>query len=195
MRILKLTTAAALALAAAACGGQDADNQLTTDANLAEDIDTNEMLGDANQTAPSATPTDAAGFAAAVAASDLYEIESSALAASKARSAELKSHAEHIGADHRKSSADLKAAAASANVTVTPQLDAEKQAMLDQLKAASDADFDRLFVEQQRTAHQKALQLLQTYAASGDNAELKAFAGKAVPIVQGHLETLNGLKL
>jgi putative membrane protein len=194
MRIPALTTALTLALAAAACQNNEAANDVSTEANLAEDTALNEVLG-ANQTASAATPTDAAGFASAVAASDLYEIESARLAAEKAAKAEVKSFAEHLKEDHEKSTAELKTAAGGANVTVSPKLDAEKQAMLDQLKAASGAEFDRLFVEQQKTAHQKTLALLQGYASAGDNEALKAFASKTSDVVKRHLDQVNTIKL
>lgn len=198
MHMGKLTAVAAMALAAAACGGSgDAGNDMSTDLNLANDAAANEVLGanaaDGNQAA--ALPTDASGFATAVAATDLYEIQSAELAASKATSAELKEFAGHVRTDHQSSTAQLKTAAAEAKVTVTPALDAEKERMLDQLKGASGAEFDRLFLEQQQTAHQKALSVLQNYASGGDAEPLKAFAGKAVKIVQGHIDHLNSIKL
>ena len=201
MRIATLTTVAALALAMAACGsnGQAGNNDISTDANLAEDASVNDVLGgntmagNAAATA-AATPTDAAGFATAVAATDLYEIESSKLAVSKSTSTEVKEFAGHVQTDHQKSSAELKTAASQAKVTVAPRLDAEKQAMLDQLKAANGADFDRLFLQQQKTAHQKALGVLQAFAAGGDAEPLKAFAKKTSGVVQGHIEHLNGIR-
>lgn len=193
MRMVSTTFAVALALSAAACGRND--EPLSTDANLDNMTMANDVLGnEAGNGADAALPTDAAGFASAVAASDLYEIESGKLAASQASSADVKSFAATLQTDHSKSTADLKAAAQGAGVTVAPALDAEKQAMLDQLKAASGDDFDRLFIDQQATAHQKALQLLQNYSGAGDNEALKAFAAKAAAVVQGHLDHVNGMK-
>jgi putative membrane protein len=198
MRIATLTTVAALALAAAACSGNtEAGNDISTDANLAQDAAANDVLGANAMTdneAATAMPTDANGFATAVAASDMYEIESSRLAATKSNSTEVKELAGHLITDHQKSTAELKTAASQAKVAVTPALDAEKQAMLDQLKAASGADFDRLYLEQQKTAHQKALGLLQSFAQGGDAAPLKAFARKATGVIEGHIEHLNGIR-
>lgn len=197
MRIPALTITFALTMALAACGGNDdAANNMSTDVAMT-DTEANAALGaDATtaNAAGAAAPTDANGFASAVAAGDLYEIESATLAKSKAGSAEVKELAGHIETDHKTSTAELKTAASSAGVTVTPVLDAEKQGMLDQLKAASGAEFDRLFVEQQKTAHQKALALLQGYASGGDNPALKAFASKGATVVQGHIEHINGMK-
>ena len=194
MRIATLTTVAAFALAVAACN-TETGNDVSTDVNLAEDTAANDVLG-ANATSNSAMPTDSAGFANAVAAADLYEVESARLAADKATNAEVKSLAQHIRTDHEKSTSELKSAAGTANISVAPKLDAEKQAMLDQLKAAArGADFDRLYVEQQKTAHQKALDLLQGYSSGGDNEALKAFATKTSAAVKGHLDHANSIKL
>ena len=194
MRIVTLTTVAAIALAASACNNNQASNDVSTDVNLAEDTAANDVLG-ANVT-NAAMPTDSTGFANTVAASDLYEIESAKLAADKASNADVKSLAQHIRTDHEKSSAELKSAAGTANISVVPKLDAEKQGMLDQLKTtARGADFDKLYVEQQKTAHQKALDLLRGYSSRGDNEALKAFATKASGVVQSHLDQANSIKL
>src|SRR5688500_8610911 len=196
MRIVKLSTVTAFALAVAACN-TEAGNDVSTDVNLAEDSAANDVLGaNASGNVATATPTDAAGFANAVAAADLYEVESARLAADKASNAEVKSLAQHIRTDHEKSTSDLKSAAGTANITVAPRMDAEKQGMLDQLKtAARGADFDRLYVEQQKTAHQKALDLLQGYSSGGDNEALKAFATKTSAAVKSHLDHANSIKL
>jgi putative membrane protein len=202
MRILSLTTVAALALTAAACGGGNsaAENNMATETTMAEDPAMNAALGAnaaaGNQMTPAAAPTDAAGFATAVAASDMFEIESGRLAQNKGTSAQVKTFGSQLVADHTKSTADLKTAAAKASpaVTVTPALDAEKRAMLDQLQAASGAEFDRLFIQLQGTAHQKTLAMLQAYASGGDQQPLKDFARAASTIVEGHLEHVNGMK-
>ncbi|MBA3510333.1 DUF4142 domain-containing protein [Sphingomonas sp.] len=195
MRTATLTTVAAFALAAAACNN-NTGNDVSTDVNLAEDAAANDVLG-ANQmgSAAAAAPTDAAGFANAAASTDLYEIESARLAADKARNSEVKSLAQHIRTDHEKSTSELKSAASTANITVDPKLDAEKQGMLEQLRAASGAEFDRLYLEQQKTAHQKALALLQGYSSGGDNEALKVFATKTAAAIKGHLDHANSIRL
>lgn len=192
MRIPFITAATVLTLAVAACDGGGSGNEVTTDANMASDAAANAALG-SDAAGMAATPTDAAGFAAAVAASDLYEIESSKLAADKASADAVKAFAAKLGADHTKSTADLRTAAEQANVAVAPALDAEKQALIDQLRNASGAEFDRLFAEQQKAAHEKALALVDTYAQNGDNAALKAFATNAARAIRGHIDHLNGM--
>lgn len=151
-------------------------------------------LPDESAAVPAATG--AAGFANALAASDRFELESSRLAASVGSSAAVKSFADHMIKDHSASSAKLKAALAEGSEAITPDdtLNAEQQAALDGLRGKTGAQFDAAYAAAQQTAHQKALDTLKSYAASGDNPKLKALASELVPIVTAHLNLANGLK-
>lgn len=192
MRIAPLPSIIALSLAAAACS--QGDDQVTTSANAESEADNAAVNAALGGNAPSAAmPTDAAGFANAVAASDMFELESAKLALAKSSDTDVKGIAQMLQRDHTQSTADLKSAASGAGITVTPALDAEKQGMLDALNAASGADFDKLFMNQQRTAHQKALMLLQNYSQSGDNDALKAFAAKVQPVIEHHMDRVNAI--
>ena len=190
MKRIVIWAAGAGLLALAACNRAD---EPATDAGLNNDMALNEA--DANAMA-AAVPASASEFVDKAAASDLYEIEAGKLAAEKASDAAIKSFGQMLSADHAKSSADLKAAAAKAEPAVTPPtaLPADKQAKVDALKAASGAEFDRLFVEQQIEAHSQALELLNSYAAGGDSQPLKEFAAKTAPVIQAHLDRALSLK-
>jgi putative membrane protein len=192
-----MTIAVALALAAAACSKSDAGNDISINASRGEDAAVSDVLGmnQAGVEAP-ATPLDATSFANAVAASDLFEIESARLVSSKAGSAEIKSFALQLLSDHLKSGMELKAAAAKASppLTVTTALGAEQQRLLNELKATAGADFDRRFIDQQTNAHQKALGLLMDYVGHGESQPLKDFASRAIPVVEGHLDRLNSIR-
>ena len=179
------------ALALAACGGNEgAANDAAAPAN-----ESNATADEAANAGESASSMAGADFAAAVAASDMYEIESGRLASEKASSADLKAFGQKLVTDHQKSTADLKTAAADARpaVAVMPALNPEQQQMLDALRSASGAEFDRTFVDQQKQAHQRALDLLQRYSAEGDVDALKTFAAKAAPVVRTHLEHVSGM--
>lgn len=193
MQIRILCTAAVMALAVAACSKNDAEtNNVAATDNMAMD---NNMSAETSNTAMMAAPA-AADFANKVAASDRFEIESGNLAAKQATSADVKAFAQMLVTDHTKSTADLKAAGSSSNPPIMPNdvLDTEKDGMLADLKSAVGADFDKRFIDQQITAHQKALDLLKAYAAGGDNEALKGFATKAQTIVQGHLDKAKALQ-
>jgi putative membrane protein len=194
MRLILTAAAASLAIVTAACQ-KPAD---TTDATASNDMvaDDGALANDMNLTEAMA-PMAANDFATTIAGSDMFEIASGKLAQTMATNAELKSFGGMLITDHTKSTADLKTAAAAASpaVTLPAAMPAELQAKIDALKAAKGTAFDTLFLEQQKDGHQKALDALKSYSSGGDVASLKTFADKATPVVQAHLDKLNGLKL
>ena len=179
------------AFAIAGCNGRDD----TAEQSGAASNEANAMAEDTANAGESSASMAVADFAAAVAASDMYEIESGRLAAEKASSADLKAMGQMLVADHQKSTADLKSAAAEARpaVAVMPALTPEQTQMLEALRSATPDQFDRTFVEQQKQAHRKALDLLERYASEGDVETLKAFAAKAAPVVKKHLDEVEKL--
>lgn len=149
---------------------------------------------------PAATPSPIAAspgqaFADTAAASDAFEIETSKLAASKAESPKVKRFAEEMIKAHTDSTAKLKTAAASASPAITPaaQMTAMQQQTLSDLSAKSGTEFDRAYAMAQKDGHQKTLDALKAYSASGDVPSLKAFATELVPVVTGHLNMAKGL--
>ncbi|TPG20592.1 DUF4142 domain-containing protein [Sphingomonas koreensis] len=144
--------------------------------------------------APAATPTDAADFIKTAAASDLFETKSSQLALDTSKNKDVRDFAQMMITDHAKTTAGVKAAAAKADMTVSPPtLSADQQQMLDTLKPLSGDAFDKAYLSQQLPAHQQALTLMQSYAANGDTPALQDAAKTAIPIVQKHIARLQEL--
>jgi putative membrane protein len=201
MRLILTAAAASLAIATAACqkpADNNADTMAGNDTAMNDTMMNDGMANDMNMSNGMATaPMAASDFASTIAGSDMFEIASGKLAQTNATNADLKSFGGMLVTDHTKSSAMLKTAASSATpaITLPTAMPAELQAKVDALKAAKGAEFDRLFVEQQKDGHQKALDALKSYSASGDVASLKDFAGKATPVVQTHLDKLNAMKM
>ncbi len=132
-------------------------------------------------------------YLAEAAAGDLYEQKSSQLVLQSTQDAKVRSFATMMIRDHQKSSAMLKAAAGQAGVTPPPpRMMPPQQAKIDALTKASGAARDRLYWMQQKAAHQQALALHSRYARNGTAAPLKAAAGQIAPVVQQHLEMLDG---
>ena len=185
---LMFTILAATSLAA--CSGGD-------DAADAETLPAGEeaLITDAPpDSAANEMPTDAAGYVQMAGASDAYEIQSSQLALEKGQGDEVKMFAQHMIEDHQMTTENVTAAAEAAGMTPPPpQLNPMQQEMMSQLEAATGEDFDRTYLQQQRQAHEMALALHQNFATNGDNPELQAVANEAVPIVQGHIDELEGM--
>lgn len=127
-------------------------------------------------------------------ASDLFERDSSRLVASSTTNAKLKGFAEKMIADHTKSTDEVKAAAMKAGMKVAPpHLDAMQTRNMAALRAAKGAERDRLYISQQKTSHQQALEVQQAYAQNGTVQPLKMAAAKIVPVVQGHIQMLQSM--
>lgn len=144
---------------------------------------------------PAEAKTQADAYVMAAGRSDLYEINSSQIAVQKAQNPAVKRYADMLIKHHQKTTAATMAAAKKAGLNPPPpMLDAGATASIAELQTASAADFDRLYLGQQVPAHQAALDLHQSYAASGDQAPLRATAKKAVPIVKQHLAAAQKLQ-
>jgi putative membrane protein len=143
---------------------------------------------DAPPAAGAATPTDRAGYVTQAAASDLYEIQSSQIAQSKAQRPEVREFAQMLITHHTQTTAALTAAARASGMTPPPPaLTPMHREMIEQLQTAAAAGFDELYLGQQVPAHEMALALHQTYASDGDTPALRTAATAAVPIIQQHL--------
>jgi putative membrane protein len=141
-----------------------------------------------NPTAGDATHEDRAGYVSMAAASDLFEIQSSQLALARAQNQDVRQFAQMLITHHTQTTEALKAAAAASGVSAPgPILLPMQRQMLDELRGASAASFDQVYMRQQVPAHQMALTLHQNYAARGDAMPLRAAATAAVPVVRQHL--------
>jgi putative membrane protein len=135
------------------------------------------------------TPEDRMNYVRMAAASDLFEIQSSQLALSRAQRPETRQYAQMLVTHHTQTSqATMQAAQAAGMNPPPPMLMPMQQRMLDQLRRASGRNFDRMYFTQQIPAHEMALALHSNYARAGDTPSLRATAATAVPLVQQHLD-------
>jgi putative membrane protein len=135
-----------------------------------------------------------ADFVQEVAASDMFELESSKLAEQKGTGDE-KTFAQQMITDHTKTTNELKSMISSGKVKaeIPATLDSSHQSKLDKLKNANGKDFSSEFNSDQVSAHKDAVSLFERYAKGGDNPELKDWAGKTVPALQHHLQMAQDL--
>jgi putative membrane protein len=173
IRPLLIASAAALALAACATEGDRAAGTA--------------IGGDM-------TPEERSAYVQMAAASDLFEIQSSQLAASRARNAEVRAFAQMMIEHHTATSRQLTAAANAAGTPPNPALTPMQAEMIAQLQSENGPGFDALYLRQQVRAHEMALELHHNYARNGDTPSLKTVASAAWPIVRQHLERARALQ-
>ena len=146
--------------------------------------------------AAAAAPMRAADYVTQAALSDMYEIQSSQLALSKAKSDAVKQFAREMIQDHKTTTKTLMAALpkTSPQVPKPPKtLSQPNQTKIDQLRQASGAGFDQLYLQQQMQAHQQAWALHKGYATDGSDPALRQVATAAVPIIEKHLQHLKAM--
>ncbi|MTE01287.1 DUF4142 domain-containing protein [Paracoccus sp. YIM 132242] len=130
------------------------------------------------------TDVDPPAFVGMAASSNAFEIRSSQMATDKATDPALKDFAARMIADHEKAGADLKAAAGDIPLPAEPT--AEHMAMIGLLENARGAEFDNLYKTMQVRAHAEAVGLFQTFAETGSDPDLQAFAAATLPTLEEH---------
>lgn len=133
--------------------------------------------------------TTARDFASLAAMSDLFEIQTGEMAGSQAGSKAVKQFGKMLVKDHGKSSKQLAKLAKAAGIEglLPAALDQRHAVIADSLKDARGESFDAAFAQIQVQAHQEGIALFKAYAANGDDAQLKAFAKKGLPVLEKHL--------
>jgi putative membrane protein len=133
-------------------------------------------------------------FVTEAANSDMLEIATSKLVAGKADTKD-KSFAEQMIKDHTATSDELKALVGNGKVKadLPTAMDKAHQSKLDDLAKRNGDDFRKQYEDMQVSAHKDAVSLFERYAKGGDNADLKDWAGKTLPKLQGHLKMAQDL--
>ena len=143
---------------------------------------------------PMTMPTMAPDYVADAGAADKFEIDSSKAVLQTTKDPKVRTFANKMIKDHTQSTAMVKAAARKDGVALMPpMLNAQQTQMMSDIKAATGKDRDAVYMQDQATSHQAALQVQQSYASGGDKPALMAAAGKIVPVVQSHIDMLNGM--
>lgn len=135
--------------------------------------------------------TDAEMFVNRAALSNIFEIRSSELALEKSKDPKVLDFAKRMIADHMAATEKLGAAAASAEMTLTPpsEVDASRADEMDRLRGAT-TEFDALYLQMQAAAHDEAIALFTSYSTEGDSEPLKSFAAETLPILVQHRRML-----
>jgi putative membrane protein len=76
----------------------------------------------------------------------------------------------------------------------TPELDSKHTEMLQKIRSAEGARFDRAYIDAQVAAHKEAVNLFRDYSQNGDNANLKNFAQTTLPTLEDHLQQIEDLQ-
>jgi putative membrane protein len=135
-------------------------------------------------------------FVKKAASSDLYEVAAGKIASEKGQSDAVKQFGQHMVEAHSKATEELKGVvqAEKLDVKLPTEVNKKQEKMLKALTEAKPEEFDKLYIEQQIKAHEKASDLFDKYAERGDNDALKQFAANTLSAIKQHLEEVKKLK-
>jgi len=126
-------------------------------------------------------------FFPAAASAGMLEIETSKLAVATTQNADVKKFAEQMVTDHTKADTELKALAATKNITLPTTMSKHHQKMYDHLKDEKPGkDFDSAYQNIQVVAHKEAVTLFAKASTDSPDPEVKAWAAKTLPALEHH---------
>jgi putative membrane protein len=90
--------------------------------------------------------------------------------------------------DHTKANEERMALAQVKDIPVSTEIDEQHQETAEMLSKMQGSQFDREFMRHMVKDHEKAVQLFSTVSHESQDADIKAFATKTLPILQEHLQ-------
>lgn len=142
--------------------------------------------GASGGTLSAAAPADKQ-FAADAGMAGLAEVQMGNLALQKARSADVKAFAQRMVSDHSKANEELQQLVTAKGLALPAELAGDHKAGLEHLTSMSGAEFDKTYMQHMVSDHQKAVTLFQNGANTLQDADIKGYATKNLPILQEHL--------
>lgn len=106
----------------------------------------------------------------------------------KSERADIKAFAGMIVADHTKANAELATLAGSKGVELTSEVNSKHAGTHEKLKGESGTDFDKEFLSVVVSGHEKCVKNFKDAAENAEDSEVKSWAAKMLPALQGHLE-------
>jgi putative membrane protein len=183
MKLIALAGVACIALTAAACSEREGDGPVDKVQDAAS-----APVGQVSAATMGANLVSA--YVPNAAMADMYEIQAADMAIARSQNAQVKEMAQMIKTDHTAAAAAMKGMVpqAAPGIEVPTALDQRRQGMIDNLRDAQGADFDRTYVAQQVAAHQEALTLHRGFSDNTDAPQLAAHARMVVPKIEAHLQ-------
>jgi putative membrane protein len=133
-------------------------------------------------------------FILAAAQGGMTEVKLGELAAQNGTRADVKEFGQIMVKDHSAINDDLKALAAKEGVTLPDSLDAKHQGMLDKLAALTGSAFDDAYVAAMIKGHKNDAKAFKAESSATQDADIKSFLDKSIPVVESHLQHVTTMK-
>ncbi len=132
---------------------------------------------------PAQTPIPAQDFVQRTAIANMFGVESATLALRKTSSPAIKAFGHRLADDHAVAMSSLRRIVAKrSDIALPNRPDAPHLALLSALADKRGSDFDKAYIEAQRSTYRDTAELMERYASEGTDAELKSFAAQSLPV-------------
>ena len=148
----------------------------------------------AEDTAMEDNMTDLSDFMTKAASGGMMEVELGNLAQEKARNADVKSFGQMMVTDHTKANNELKALAATKNITLPDSMSSDHMDNVSELRQKTGAEFDKAYMDLMVEDHEEDVKLFDEAAQNLEDPEVKAFASKTVVTLRQHLDRAKQVK-
>jgi putative membrane protein len=122
---------------------------------------------------------------------NLQEVSTGKLAVQKAKNADVKAFGQMMVKDHGDTEQKLMQLAKRKGYNIPPEATGGIQPDLN-LKNATD-NFDALFIHAMLAGHGNTVQVFETYATTGRDPDVRAFAQQTLPTLKAHLAAIKAI--
>jgi len=130
---------------------------------------------------------DSSRFATNATQGGMAEVELGRLATQHAGDTSVREFGARMVADHARANAELKSIATQKGIQLPTDMNSEQKSEVDKLSKMSGAEFDKEYMSAMVKDHEEDVKDFDTQSKDGNDAEIKAFAGKTLPTLQQHL--------
>lgn len=196
--ILLSGAAGFLAMAMIGCSNTStntANARNTTNAgNTAVVTNTNTAATNTAATTTGAVSDDDREFFTKAAQGGIFEVKMAQMVVGKTQNPEVKAFAQRMITDHTKANDELKALAAKKGVTLPMDVSDAQREDQDELAKLTGADLDKEYVSMMVADHNDDVDEFGEQATEANDADLKAFAAKTLPVLQSHQAQIKEIK-
>jgi len=133
-------------------------------------------------------------FITQVAIGNTAEVQAGQLAATKGTSAGVKAFGQMMVTEHSQAQTELKNIGTTAGMNVKDSVDPAHQLLVQRLSTLTGKSFDTAYINSQVVDHQNTLNIFQTEISSGNNQNVKSYAGKYLPNIQLHYNKADSIR-
>jgi putative membrane protein len=179
-----------------ACKNKQADSTKIAEESNAQKIDSAENNSSASQhsTMPASVTESDSKFMVEAADGGMAEVQMGEIAGREGVDERVREFGEMMEKDHTKGGDELKKLAKDKNVTLPASISEENMQNKHKLMQKTGKDFDKTYMNMMVEDHEKDIKEFKDAAQNCNDADIKAWAEKTLPVLQKHLDSAKAIK-